>query len=109
MVDDENGPGAAVPHYFHQQCFVGRYQGPNAARSPVFRVSDADVAIFQPYDSPQVPKDYFAVDVRLQLKSDGAPSLPVVCRFPSAAIDESLLDSAQRILSPVFSIAPSRR
>ena len=109
VLDDENGPGAAAPHYFHQQCFVGGYQGPNAGRSPVFRVSDADVAIFQPYESPQVPKDYFAVDVRLQLKSDGAPSLPVVCRFPSAAIDETLLDSAQRILSPVFSIAPSRR
>lgn len=109
VLDDENGPGAAAPHYFHQQCFVGGYEGPNAGRSPVFRVSDADVAIFQPYRSPQIPKDYFAVDVRLKLKSDGAPSLPVVCRFPSAAIDESLLDSAQRILSPVFSIAPSRR
>jgi hypothetical protein len=109
VLDDENGPGIAAPHYFHQQCFVGEYPGPKAAGSPVFRVADADLAIFQPEDSPQVPKDYYAVDVRLQLKSEGGRSMPVVCRFPSPAIEETLLDSSERILSSVFSITASVR
>jgi hypothetical protein len=109
VLDDENGPGIATPHYFHKQCFVGGYQDRKAAGSPVFRVTDADLAIFQPEDSPQVSNDYYAVDVRLQLKSDGGRSMPIVCRFPSAAIEETLLDSAEQILSKVFSIAPSRR
>jgi hypothetical protein len=109
VLDDENGPGTAAPHYFHKQCFVGEYQGLSAAGSRLFRVTDANVAIFQPERSPQVPKDYFAVDVRLQLKSEGGPSMPVVCRFPSAVIEETLLDSAKEILSKVFSITPSPR
>jgi len=109
VLDDENEPGIAAPHYFHKQCFVGGYPGPKGAGSPVFRVAEADLAIFQPEDSPQVPKDYYAVDVRLQLKSDGGQSMPIVCRFPSAGIEETLLDNAERILSSIFSIAPSSR
>jgi len=109
VLDDDNGPGMAAPHYFHKQCFVAGYASPKAAGSPVFRVTDAHLAIFQPEDSPQVPKDYYAVDVRLQLKSDGGRSMPIVCRFPSAPIEETLLDNAERILSSVFSIAPSPR
>jgi len=112
VLDDEDEPGTATPHYFHKQCFVGEYQGPKAPGSPgspVFRVTDADVAIFQPERSPQVPNDYFAVDVRLQLRSDGGRSMPVVCRFPSAAIEESLLDSSKQILSKIFSVVPSSR
>jgi hypothetical protein len=109
VLDEENGPGIAAPHYFHKQCFVGDYQALNATGSRVFRVADAKVAIFQPERSPQIPEDYFAVDVRLQLKSDRGPSMPVVCRFPSAVIEETLLDNAKQILSAVFSIAPTPR
>ena len=109
VLDDENGRGTAAPHYFHKQCFVSEYHGPSAAGSRVFRVTDANVAIFQPEHSPQVPTDYFAVDVRLQLKPEDGPAMPVVCRFPSAVIEETLLDSAKQILSQVFSIGPSSR
>ncbi|MFL6447552.1 MAG: hypothetical protein ACJ746_07665 [Bryobacteraceae bacterium] len=109
VLDEDSGVGSAAPHYFHQQCFVTGYPGPTAAGPALFRVTDADLAIFQPEESPQVPKDYYAVDVRLRLKSDAGRSMPVVCRFPSAAIEETLLDSTERILSSVFSIAPSVR
>jgi hypothetical protein len=109
VVDDENGPGPSAPHYFHKQCFVGEYQVPKTLGSPVFRVTDADLAIFQPRDSPQVPADYYAVDLRLQLKSDSGRLLPIVCRFPSTPIEESLLDDAQRILSKVFSVRSATR
>jgi len=67
------------------------------------------LAIFQPRDAPEVSKDYYAVDVQLHLQADGGRSMPIVCRFPSALIEESLLDNVERILSPVFSIAPSPR
>jgi hypothetical protein len=106
VLDDESGSAASAPHFFHKQCFVGEYQALKTPGSHLFRVTDADLAIFQPRDSPQVPEDYYAIDVRLQLKSDSGGSLPVVCRFPSAAIEANLLDGSQRILSRVFSIRP---
>ena len=109
VLDDENGSAAAAPDFFHKQCFVGEYQSLKTPGSPVFRVTDADLEIFQPRDAPQVPEDYYAIDVRLQLKSNSGASMPVICRFPSAAIEESLLDSSERILSHVFSITPATK
>jgi len=102
VLEAENATGTAEPHYFHQQCFVERHEG--LAGSRTFAVSGTDLAIFQPEDSPQIPKDYYAVDVRLQLKSERGEFMQIVCRFPSAAVEESLLDNARRILSGVFSI-----
>jgi hypothetical protein len=110
VLDDESRPGiSARPHFFHRQCFVGEYQPAKTSSVGAFRVEGADLAIFQPRDSPQVPEDYYAVDLRLQLKSNSGTSIPIVCRFPSAAIEGSLLDSAERILSSVFAIAPAAR
>ena len=109
VLDGENRSASASPHFFHKQCFVGEYQVPQTPGSPLFRVTEADLAIFQPRHSQQVPKDYYAIDLRLQLKSDSGGSTPVVCRFPSAAIDGTLLDSAEQILSSVFVIAPVTR
>jgi len=109
VLDDENRSGIAAPHFFHRQCFVGEYQVVRTSGDPVFRVADADLAIFQPRHSRQVPEDYYAVDLRLQLKSDSNGSIPIVCRFPSTAIDGTLLDSAERILSSVFVITPATR
>ena len=109
VVDDENRSGVAAPHLFHKQCFIGEYQVAKTAGSPVFRVTEAGLAIFQPRHSPQLPEDYYAVDLRLELKSDSGGSTPVVCRFPSAAIEGTLLDSAERILSSVFVIQPVTR
>jgi hypothetical protein len=109
VLDDENRSAVTAPHFFHKQCFVGEYQPPKRPGPPAFRVTDAELAIFQPRKSPQIPEDYYAVDLRLQLKSDSGGSIAVVCRFPSAAIDESLLETTQRILSNAFVIAPVMR
>jgi hypothetical protein len=109
VLDDENQSSPAAPHFFHKQCFVGGYQSVKRSGSPTFRVTDADLAIFQPGKSPQIPEDYYAIDLRLQLKSDSGGAIPVVCRFPSAAIDGSLLDNTERILSSAFVIAPAIR
>jgi hypothetical protein len=109
VLDDEIRSSVAAPHFFHKQCFVGEYQVAKTSVFPVFRVVDADLAIFQPRDSRGLPEDYYAVDLRLQLKSDSGGSMPIVCRFPSAAIDGALLESAERILSSVFVIAPATR
>jgi hypothetical protein len=109
VLDEENRSGITAPHFFHRQCFVGKYGVARTSGDPVFRVTDADLAIFQPRHSRQVPEDYYAVDLRLQLKSDSGGSIPIVCRFPSTAIDGTLLDSAERILSSLFVIAPDTR
>jgi hypothetical protein len=109
VLDEDGGPGTAAPHFFHKQCFVGDFHVAKTSGSPVFRVTDANLAIFQPTDSPQVPADYYAIDLRLQVKSDSGRSMPIVCRFPSAAIEETLLSGAERILSTVFSVASGTR
>jgi hypothetical protein len=115
VLDEESRPNMAAPHFFHKQCFVGPYQIQNQppavkiSASPRFRVVEADLAIFQPRKSAQVPQDYYAVDLRFRLRSDAGGLIPVVCRFPSAAIEVTLLDNAERILSGVFVIAPATR
>jgi hypothetical protein len=115
VLDEENRQGTAMPHYFHNQCFVGADEAtpptraPAGSASPTFRVTDADLAIFQPRDSAQVPKDYYAVDLRLRLRTDSGESMPIVCRFPSTAIDVTLLEGAKHILSSAFSITLTSR
>jgi hypothetical protein len=47
--------------------------------------------------------------LRFRLRSDAGGLIPVVCRFPSAAIEVTLLDDAERILSSVFAITPGTR
>jgi hypothetical protein len=115
VLDEESRSGTAAPHFFHKQCFIGAYQAetqPQTSQtfgSPGFRVAEADLAIFQPRNSTQVPQDYYAVDLRFRLRSDAGGLIPVVCRFPSAAIEVTLLDDAERILSSVFAITPGTR
>ena len=109
VLDEESSLGIAAPHFFHKQCFVGQYELIKTAGSSALRVTDADLAVFQPSGSPQVPNGYYAIDLRLQLKSDSGRSMRIVCRFPSAAVEGTLLDSSERILSRIFSIASATR
>ena len=94
---------ASPPHLFRQQCFV---ETSKVAASPsMLQVSDVDIRVFQPSHSTQVPDDYYAIDLRLQLRSHASnSSFPVVCRFPLTTIDVDLLNKAQRILSSRFEI-----
>ncbi|MBV9084226.1 MAG: hypothetical protein JOZ62_16235 [Acidobacteriaceae bacterium] len=94
------------PHFFRQQCFMGsRTAGPlQLSADTALRVTDADIRIFQPGNSVQLPADYYAVDLQLQLQSESAGNLPLVCRFPSAVIDRDLLEKARTILSSRFDI-----
>ncbi|MBV9038971.1 MAG: hypothetical protein JO182_31085 [Acidobacteriaceae bacterium] len=107
ILDGEMGlkPDVPVaPHFFRQQCFLGASKT-GVAVSPVLRVSDVDIQVFQPRESAQVPDDYYAIDFKLRLKSDsGGSDFPVVCRFPGAVIDSSLVGKAERILSSQFEI-----
>jgi len=112
----DDGPGSEpmtpkTPHLLRQQCFVEAIKtgvldgqsGPKAA--PILRVSDVDIRVFQPSQSAQVPDDYYAIDLKLQLRSDsGNSKVPIVCRFPFAPIDMNLLIGAERILSSEFAI-----
>jgi hypothetical protein len=111
----EDGTGSEplariTPHFFHQQCFLGASQTATPQReggmavSPTLRVSDVDIQVFQPRESAQVPDDYYAIDLRLQLRSGSGGNFPVVCRFPLAVIDVSLVGKAERILSNQFEI-----
>lgn len=107
ILDGETGLKSAVsitPHFFHQQCFLGASKT-GVAVSPILRVSNVDVQVFQPRQSAQVPDDYYAIDLKLRLKSDSGDSdFPVVCRFPGAVIDSSLVGKAKRILASQFEI-----
>jgi hypothetical protein len=104
VLDDETSlyPDAVpVPNFFHRQCFVDSDQ---ISAFQVLRVADFDIRIFRPSESTQVPEDYYAVDLAMRLKSGSGESLRVVCRFPSAAIDLSLLEKAKRLLSSRFEV-----
>jgi hypothetical protein len=93
----------AVPHLFRRQCFLGASK--STALSSMLPVSDVDIRVFQPSHSAQVPDDYYAIDLRLQLRSDTRDSgFPVVCRFPLTTISVDLLNKAERILSSQFEI-----
>jgi hypothetical protein len=101
----------AAPHLFRQQCFLRASNGtmpqrdPGLAGSPILRVSDVDIRVFQPSNSTQVLDEYYAIDLKLQLRSDSGDSqFPIVCRFPLAAIDVNLVGQAERILSSRFEI-----
>jgi len=85
---------------------MGPLEHPSGTKvSSLLRISDVDIRVFQPRDSPQVPDDYYAIDLKLQLRSDsGKTNVPVVCRFPFAPIDMNLLVEAERILSSEFAI-----
>jgi hypothetical protein len=101
VLDEESSP-ETLPHLFRQQCFLRTSK--NAASSTL-PVSDVDIRVFQPSHSVQVPDDYYAIDLRLQLGPDAnGGGFPVVCRFPLTAIDVDLLNKAQRILSSQFEI-----
>ena len=93
---------AATPHLFHRQCFL---EASKVAAFSTLQVSDVDIRVFQPSHSAQVPDDYYAIDLKLQLRSQaGSSGFPVVCRFPLTTIDVDLLNKAERILSSRFEI-----
>lgn len=107
ILDGETGIKPAIPitpHFFRQQCFLGASKT-GATVSPTLHVSDVDVKVFQPRESAQVPDGYYAIDLKLRLKSDSGDSdFPVVCRFPGAVIDSSLVGKAERMLASQFEI-----
>jgi hypothetical protein len=101
----------AAPDLFRQQCFLKVSNGampqrePRLAEATILRVSDVDIRVFQPSNSAQVPDEYYAIDLKLQLRSGSGDShFPIVCRFPLAAIDVNLVGQAERILSSRFEI-----
>jgi hypothetical protein len=100
-----------TPHLLRKQCLFETFQMgvpdyPSGTKaSSLLRIGDVDIRVFQPRDSPQVPDDYYAIDLKLQLRSvSGNTNIPVVCRFPFAPIDMNLLVEAQHILSSEFAI-----
>jgi hypothetical protein len=107
ILDGETGlqsPEQIAPHFFRQQCFLGASKTGMGASSAL-RVSDVDIQVFQPKNSAQVPDEYYAIDLKLRLQSDsGGSGFPLVCRFPWAVIDSSLVGKAERILSSQFEI-----
>jgi hypothetical protein len=114
LVFDERAPhgahGDAVPDLLRRQCFLGmdRLGGSqNSATQdstrPALFVTGADIGVFRPKDSSQVPPSYYAIDLQLRLQPNfGLKQVPLVCRFPLASIDLALVDMAQDILSTGF-------
>jgi hypothetical protein len=94
----------AVADLSRQQCYV---DADRPSTSQVLRVIDFDVRIFRPRNSTQVSEDYYAADLAFRLSSGSSDDLRVVCRFPWAAIDPSLLERAKRVLSNQFEIRRS--
>jgi hypothetical protein len=104
--------GNAVADVWRRQCFVGMDRlgdsldrsGENA-RTPALFVTGADIKVFRPKDRSQVPADYYAIDLELQLRPNFSPTqLPAVCRFPLVSIDLTLIDMAEEILSTAFEV-----
>ena len=116
VVLDDSDPGGRViessPHLLHRQCFIGLDKLANGdsksgadARPATLRVTDVDIKIFQPSHGSQVPPEYYAIDLAFLLTSTlGAGDIPIVCRFPSAPINLTLEQMAERILSSRFEI-----
>jgi hypothetical protein len=103
--------GNATADLWRRQCFLGidRLGDPlgtkESAIGPVFFVTSADIKVFRPKDTSQVPSDYYAIDLELQLRLNSSPKqIPLVCRFPLVSIDLTLIDMAQGILSTAFEI-----
>jgi hypothetical protein len=99
--------GNAVADLWRRQCFLGfgdaldRFSD-HAARPALF-VSGADIKVFRPKHTSQVPPNYYAIDLELQLRANFNPTqLKLVCRFPLAPIDLTLIDMAREMLSSAF-------
>jgi hypothetical protein len=112
LILDESVTGSRVsrksiaPDLLRQQCFVGLdHLSDSAQEPPELSVTHVDVRTFHPKDSAQVPQDYYAIDLQLQLQPNfSSGPVPLVCRFPSGPIDVGLVDLAERILSSRFEI-----
>jgi hypothetical protein len=109
--DHDRPEREALPDLSRRQCFIdsGTFPFALAGRSsdsrPALFVNDTDVRVFQPKDSAQESQYYYAIDLELKLGSrSGGSNGVIVCRFPSAAIDLSLLGMAERILVSRFDI-----
>jgi hypothetical protein len=94
------------------QCFLGIdrladtfVRSNESAARPALFVTGADIKVFRPKNSLQVPQDYYAIDLELQLRLNFSPKqIPLVCRFPQVSIDLTLIDMAREILSTAFEI-----
>jgi hypothetical protein len=99
--------GNTVGDLWRRQCFLGMGDGlgrssETSARAALF-VSGADIKVFRPKLRSQVPPEYYAIDLELQLRANFNPTpLTLVCRFPMAPIDLTLIDMAREILSSTF-------
>ena len=99
--------GNAGADLWRRQCFLRmgdslNRSSENASRPALF-VSGADIKVFRPKHTSQVPPDYYAIDLELQLRANFSPTqLTLVCRFPLVPIDLTLIDMAQEILSRAF-------
>jgi len=116
LVFDERAPdgahGDAVPDLLRRQCFLGMDRlGSSQERAtedstrPALLVTGADVRVFRPKEWPQVPPNYYAIDLELLLRPNfSLKQVPLVCRFPLVSIDLALVDMAQGILSTRFDV-----
>jgi hypothetical protein len=112
LVFEEGSLGDALPDLSRRQCFLGMERlaslqdtpAGNSTRPALF-VTSADVKVFRPKDWPQVPPNYYAIDLELLLRPKfSSVQVPLVCRFPLASIDLALVDMMHRILSTRFEV-----
>jgi hypothetical protein len=102
--------GDAAPNLLRRQCFLnlastGAAEHLIAEESvPLLRVAAADVKIFEPKDVSQVPADYYAIDLEMQLHASFSDTpMVLVCRLPWAPIGDAA-SLAQHILAGSFRI-----
>jgi uncharacterized Zn-binding protein involved in type VI secretion len=100
----------AAPNLLRRQCFLnlastGAAEHRTTKESePLLRVAAVDVKIFQPKDLSQVPAEYYAIDLEMQLHASFSEApMVLVCRLPWAPIGDAA-SLAQHILSGSFRI-----
>jgi hypothetical protein len=104
--DAQRPPAEAAPDYLRPQCFLTGDRAvwtADPTRAPLM-VRSSDVRILQPRDTAKVPRDYYAIDIELQLDQPADPAASIVCRFPWATIDLALVDMTKRLLSSWFDL-----
>ncbi len=91
---------SAQADLLQRQCFIALDA---AGGMQPLAASNADVKVFRPPKSTQVPPDYYAIDLEISLRSElGSSPARIVCRFPLDPIGIGLVDRARRILSNSF-------
>jgi len=102
----------AVPALFRRQCFLGLDKLGNSQENatdnsvaPALTVTGVDVKVFRPQTHLRVASTYYAIELELLLRPNfGSKEVPLICRFPWALIDPTLVDMAERILISQFEV-----